>query len=73
MIGATLGATPEGYTGKSGRARKALFYGAFSKPFYGGGEGGIRTPMLKNAEKYRLLLALCGHACTTSLYQKNQT
>jgi hypothetical protein len=39
--------------------------------FRGGGEeGGIRTPMLKNAEKYRLLLALCGHACTTSLYQK---
>ena len=23
---------------------KALFYGAFSKPFYYGGEGGIRTP-----------------------------
>jgi hypothetical protein len=39
---------PRGYTRGLHRqtraCKKALFYGAFSKPFYGGGEGGIRTP-----------------------------
>jgi hypothetical protein len=34
-----------------------------------GGEGGIRTPMLKNADKYGLLRRSYGVVCTTALYQ----
>ncbi|MEY9404565.1 hypothetical protein ABIF79_011004 [Bradyrhizobium japonicum] len=43
-LGATLGATPWGLHRQPPACLKALFYGAFSKPFYYGGEGGIRTP-----------------------------
>jgi hypothetical protein len=36
-----------------------------------GGEGGIRTPLLKNADKYGLLRRSNDPACTTLLYHDN--
>jgi len=66
LLGLHPGATPAARL-----CKKDLFYGAFSKPFYYGGEGGIPHPfwkIVKNAAKIRPFGRPASCACTIHVY-----